>query len=103
MEHHEFVEAYKNGTLNAFVSQKVAADYLNRRLWLPIVRLPILGCAVALALVGWLITGIVLFVIAIAVPHLIKRNSVAIVMYQALHDAETYHDVREAGVLEVYE
>lgn|SRR5690554_6734552 len=103
MDHHEFVEAYKDGTLNAFVSQKVAADYLSRRLWLPLIRLPMVGGAVALALIGWLITGIILFVLAFAVPHLIKKNSVAIVMYQALHDAETYYDMREAGVLEVYE
>lgn len=101
MDHHEFVEAYKNGTLQAFVPQKVAAEYLSRRLWLPLVRLPVVGAGVALALVGWLFTGLIVFLLAFVVPHLIKRNAVSIVMYQALHDAETYYDVREAGVLEV--
>lgn len=103
MNHQEFVEAYKNGTLNAYVPQVTAAEYLSRRLWLPLVRLPLLGGGVALALIGWLITGILVFMIAIVVPILIKRNAVAMVMYQALHDPDVYHDLRESGVLEVYE
>lgn len=103
MDHQEFVEAYKNGTLNAFIPQKVASEYLSRRLLLPFFMLPILGGGVALALIGWLVTGIVVFLVGFIVPRLIKRNAVPILMYQALHDPQAYEDLRASGVLEVEE
>ncbi|HLW04029.1 MAG TPA: hypothetical protein VKY38_00440 [Azoarcus sp.] len=101
MNHQEFVDAQKAGTLNAYISQEVAAGYLTRRLWLPLFTLPIIGTGVALALIGWLITGLLVFLFGIALPHFVKRNAVPILMYQALHDEEVFEDMRQAGVLEI--
>lgn len=103
MDHQEFVEAYKAGTLNAFIPQKVASEYLSRRLLLPFFMLPILGSGVALALIGWLFTGLLVFLVGAVVPRLIKRNAVPILMYQALHDPSAYEELRASGVLEVEE
>src|SRR5690606_40114467 len=101
--HQEFVDAYKAGTLNAFIQKDVAGEYLSRRLWLPLVRLPIVGAGVALVLIGWFITGVLIFLVGVLLPRLVKRNAVAMLMYQALHDPDTYEELRQAGVLEVYD
>lgn len=101
MTHQEFVEAYRNGTLNMSMSQPVAAKYLSRRLLLPLFMLPILGVAVALALVGWLYTGIAVFLVALILPRLIKRNAIPILIYQALQDPEMYEDLRRSGTMEI--
>lgn len=101
MNHQEFVDAYRNGTLNMAMSQPIAAQYLSRRLLLPLLSLPILGAGVALALIGWLYTGILVFLIAAVVPRLIKRNAVPILLYQALQDPQIYEDLRESGTMEI--
>lgn len=101
MTHQEFVEAYRSGTLNMTMAQPMAAKYLSRRLLLPLVMLPILGAALSLALVGWLYTGIAIFMVAAFVPRLIKKNAVPILLYQALQDPEFYEDLRQSGTLEI--
>src|SRR5690606_2191512 len=103
MNHQEFVEGYKNGTLKAFMPPATAENYLKQRPWPPLFTLPVLGAGVGLVLIGWFITGIIVFLLGYFVPRMIKRNAVNILMYQALHDANVYVDLREAGVLEVYE
>ena len=103
MDHQEFVEAYQNGTLNAFMPQITAENYLKQRLWLPLFTLPVLGTGVGLVLIGWFITGVLVFLAGYIIPRMVKRNAVSILMYQALHDAGVYQDLREAGVLEVRE
>lgn len=103
MNHQEFVHAYHHGTLNAFMPQETAAQYLSRRLLLPFVMMPILGAGIGLALIGWLYTGILVFLLGFIVPRLIKRNAVPILMYQALQDPEAYEELRESGTLEVRE
>lgn len=103
MNHQEFVEAYRNGTLNMAMSQPVAARYLSRRLLLPFFMLPILGGGVALVLIGWFVTGILVFLIGFIAPRLIKKNAVAILLYQALQDPHVYEDLRESGTMEIME
>jgi hypothetical protein len=103
MNHQEFVDAYQNGTLNAVMPQKIASQYLSRRLLLPFFMMPILGAGIGLALVGWLITGILVFLLGFIAPRLIKRNAVSILMYQALQDPGAYEHMRESGILEVAE
>lgn len=103
MNHQEFVEAYRNGTLNMVMSQPIAAQFLSRRLLLPLLMLPILGAGLALVLIGWFITGVLIFLIGFIVPRLIKKNAVAILLYQALQDPEVYEQLRESGTMEIVE
>lgn len=99
MSHDEFVTSLQNGTLRAQMPPKVAAEYLSRRLLLPFFILPILGAGVGLALIGWLFTGLLVFLVGFIVPRLIKRNAARILFQQALSDETTYRDLVEAGVL----
>jgi hypothetical protein len=103
MNHQEFVQAYHNGTLNMAMDQKIAAQYLSRRLLLPFFMLPFLGAGIALALIGWFVTGVLVFLIGFLVPRLVKKNAIPILLYQALQDPQVYEDLRESGTMEIAE
>lgn len=110
MNHHEFVEAYKAGNANFYMAQPIAANEINRRLWLPLIKLPIIGIGVALALVSiqygsnlLLFSGVLIFLLGVGAPILIKKNAIPTLLYMALHDPQVYEDLRQSGVLEIYD
>lgn len=110
MNHQEFVEAYRSGTANYFMAQEIAASEINRRLWLPLVKLPVIGIGVAMVLLSiqyhsnlLMFAGALVFIFGVAAPILIKKNAIPTLLYMALHDGEVYEDLRQSGVLEVYE
>lgn len=85
------------------MSQPIAAQYLSRRLLLPFFMLPLLGGGVALVLIGWYVTGVLVFLFGFITPRLVKRNAVAILLYQALQDPHVYEELRESGTMEIEE
>jgi hypothetical protein len=101
MTHSEFVEAYRDGRVRIDIELPAAARYLSARLLLPFVMLPVLGSGVALALVGWLWTGLAILAASVAIPRLIKRSAPHFLLTQALEDAGTYQEVTQAGILRV--
>lgn len=110
MNHPEFVEAYKSGTLNFYISQQVAAESIARRLWLPLFKLPVIGVGVALALLSMqyksmllLVVGVLIFLFGVVAPIVIRKNAIPSLLYMALHDPEVYEDLRQSGVLEIHE
>lgn len=110
MNHQEFVEAYKSGTANFYMAPEVAANEINRRLWLPLIKLPVIGVGVAMVLLALqyqsnllIVAGVLVFVLGVAAPIMIKKNAIPTLLYMALHDPEVYEDLRQSGVLEVYD
>lgn len=101
MTHQEFVAAFHDGSLRVQMPPKVAAAYLSQRLLLPFFMLPVLGAGVALALIGWLVTGALVFLAGFVVPRIIKHHAVRILIHQALLDEGVYRDLLNAGVLQV--
>src|SRR5690348_65766 len=101
MTHAEFVSAYRAGTLRVNVDPVRAASFVTTRLWLPLVRLPVLGIGVALALVGWIWTGFIVIGIATVAPMLIRRSAPHFVLTQALEDERFYGAALQAGVIEL--
>ena len=101
MTHSEFVDAYRSGRVRIEIELPAAARYLSARLLLPFVMLPVLGCGVALALIGWLWTGLAVLAAGIAAPRLIKRSAPQFLLTQALEDARVYDEVIQAGILRV--
>jgi hypothetical protein len=99
MTHGEFVAAYRSGRLRVRIDRAAASRFVSGRAMLPLVLLPILGLGVALALVGYLIPGVVIFVVALVLRFLVKRSSDGFLLWRALQDAEFYQQVRAAGVL----
>ena len=102
MTHPEFVDAYRNGRVRIEIELPTAARYLSARLLLPFVTLPVLGCGVALALTGWVWSGLAVLAAGITIPRLIKRSAPQFLLTQALEDAKVYDDVTQAGILRVH-
>lgn len=103
MTHEEFVAAYQAGRVRVRIDRDAAARFVSGRAMLPLVMLPILGLGVALALVGYLIAGVSVFVVAVVVRLVVKRSSDGFLLWRALRDAEFYRQVRAAGVLGIDE
>ena len=101
MTHAEFVAAYREGDITVTIERGAAGKFMDRRLLLPLVRLPVLGLGVALALVGWVWTGFLVFGIALLMPIVVKRTAPNFVMTQALQDEKFYKDALAAGVIEL--
>jgi hypothetical protein len=103
MTHGEFVEAYRAGSIRVRVDRVAAARYVSVRLLLPFVMLPVLGLGVALALTGWIWTGLAVIAGGTLAPMLIKRTAPHFVITQALQDRAFYDDAAANGVLQIVE
>lgn len=101
MTHAEFVAAYRAGTIRVDIDRTEAARYVSARLLLPLVKLPVLGLGVALALTGWIWTGLAIIGAATVAPMLIRRSAPHFVMTHALEDAKFYDDVTAGGLLQI--
>ena len=99
MTHAEFVAAYTRGEVKVEVDPASAARFLAARLLLPFVAMPVAGAGVALALIGWIYTGLAVIAAAIVVPRLIKRSASHFVFQQVLQDERIYDEAVRANVL----
>lgn len=103
MTHQEFVAAYQAGRIRVTVDRDAAARFVSGRALLPLVLLPILGLAVALALAGYFVTGALIFVSALLLRIVVKRSSGGFLLWRALQDAEVYRQAVAAQALTVEE
>ena len=99
--HSEFTAAYARGEIKVEMDPKGAARFLSARLLLPLFMMPMVGIGVALALVGWIFTGLLVIVLGIIAPRLIKRSAPHFVFQQALNDPAIYEEVTKSGLLRV--
>ena len=100
MSHAEFVAAYRQGRLRVRVDRDGAARFISQRMLLPLFLLPVLGLAVALALGGYLYTGVILFVACIGFRFLVRRSGRGFVLSRALADPQFYEQARAAGLIQ---
>ncbi|MGP1679808.1 MAG: hypothetical protein ACTS6J_21965 [Burkholderiales bacterium] len=101
MTHAEFVSAYAGGRVKVAVDPAAASKYLSARLMLPFFMMPMLGAGIALALIGWIWTGLALIAIGFFVPRLIKRSAPHFVLTQAVRHEAIYREVTQAGILQI--
>ena len=101
MTHAEFVSAHRNGALRVRIDPQRASRYVSVRLMLSFVMLPVLGTGVALALIGWIWTGLTVIALGIVLPRLIKRSAPRFLLTQALQDENLYRELIAAGVLDI--
>lgn len=101
MTHSEFQQAYAAGRVKVDVDRARAARYLSARLLLPFVMLPVLGAGVALALLGWIWTGLAVIAAGIMIPRLIKRSAPHFVLTEAIQDQRIYEELTRAEILRI--
>jgi hypothetical protein len=99
MTHTEFVAAYQRGEIRVEIEPQGAARLVSARMLLPLVAMPVLGLGVALALIGWIATGLALIAVGFIVPRLIKRSAPHFLLHQALQDPAAYEELVKQGVL----
>jgi hypothetical protein len=102
MTHEEFVAAYREGKVTVQVDQKAAARLVSRQMMLPLVMLPFFGVAVALALVGYFIAGVVVFLLAFGFRYFVRSTSRGFLLTRALQDSKFYDEAVAAGILRPY-
>ena len=101
MTHGEFVAAYTSGRIKVEIDPKASARHLSARLLLPLVMMPVLGIGVALALVGWIYTGLAVIAVGVIAPRLIKRSAPHFILTQVLQNPAFYDEVTRTGLLRV--
>jgi hypothetical protein len=101
--HEEFVAAWRAGRIRVRIDRDAAARFVSGRALLPLVLLPILGFGVALALVGYLAAGAIVFVGALLLRFLVRRSSQGFLLWRALQDPEFYRQALAARILAVEE
>jgi len=101
MTHSEFVAAYQRNQVKVDIDAKAAGRFVSARLLLPFVALPVLGMGVALALIGWIYTGLAIIAVGFVGPRLIKRSAPRFVLTQALQDGAIYDEVTKSGLLRI--
>ena len=99
--HDAFVAAYRAGRVRLQVDRERATRLVSARLLLPFVLLPVLGVAVALALLGQWLIGALIFVLALAARHLVRASSRGYVVFRALEDACFYRELVAAQVIRI--
>jgi hypothetical protein len=103
LTHEEFVAAYRAGRIRVQIDRDAAARFVAGRAMLPLVLLPILGLGVALALVGYVVTGVAIFLAAVLIRFLVRRSGNGFLLWRALQDADFYRQAVAAEVLRVEE
>ena len=101
MTHARFVTAYRAGRITVAFDPALTGTFLSARLLLPVFMLPLLGSGVALALLGWLWSGLALIALGIVAPRLFKRAAPHFLLTQMLADQKLYADVQHAGFMRV--
>ena len=99
--HAEFVAAYRAGRAKVAIDRAGAARFVSARMLLPFVLLPLLGAAVALALLGHFVIGALLFVVTLVLRQAVRASGQGFVLSRALADAEFYRTVCAAGIVRV--
>jgi hypothetical protein len=99
LTHAEFITAYRAGRIKVAFDPPRAAKYLSARLLLPLFMLPVLGAGVALALLGWLWSGLAVIALGIIAPRLIKRSAPHFLLTQALEDETVFNELTHAHIL----
>ena len=99
MTHEEFVAAHREGRLTAHIDPKAAAKLVSSRMMLPLFLLPVFGFAVALALTGYLVTGILLFIAALAFRYFVRASARGFILTQSLRDPAFYEQAVRTGIL----
>lgn len=101
MDHGEFSRAWREGRIRVYVDRGAAGDFISRRMLLPLFLLPLFGFAVALALLGYVFAGILVFLATLGLRGLVRRSGHGFVLTRCLQDRLFYEQASAAGLLRI--
>jgi hypothetical protein len=101
MTHEEFVRGYRDGSIQVQVDRAAAARLVSARMLLPFALLPVLGLGVALALLGYLFSGIAIFLGGLALRFVVRATSQGYVLSRSLQDREFFQEALKGGLMKI--
>ena len=99
--HEEFCAGLRAGRFQVIVNPVLAQKYVRHRLFVVGIALPLLGIGAALAISGYFWPGLLLVGAGFLLPRVINAQAPKILLYLAQHDAKTYFEAMQFGILEV--
>ncbi len=99
--HADFSRGLPHGRYRVVVNPERAQKYLQARLLLKLVCLPLLGVGAALAISGYAIAGLILVAVGMLLPRVVKKKAPQILLYLATRDAAIYKEAVDHEILEV--
>ena len=97
----EFVSSGAAASQCAQPDDLAAARFLSARLLLPFFQMPVLGAGVALALVGWIYSGLAIIALGVIAPRLIKRSAPHFLLQNALEDERIHDELMRQNIMRV--
>jgi hypothetical protein len=101
VSHEEFRAGLPAGRFRVIVNPALAPRYLQHRLWIRTLLLPVLGLGVALAMSGYLWPGLVLVAAGMLARQLIRKRSPELLLHLATRDPAIYREAIDHEILEV--
>lgn len=101
LSHEEFRRGLPLGRYRVIVNPTLAPKYVQHRLWIKMLLLPVLGIGVALGVSGYVWAGLALVVIGVITPRVIRKKAPEILLHLATRDRDIYRDAIEHEIMEV--
>jgi hypothetical protein len=101
VSHEEFRKGIQIGRYRVIVNPALAPKYVQHRLMMKILILPVLGIGIAVGLSGYVWVGLFLVVVGILVPRLIRKKAPELLLHLAMQNQDVYREAIEYEVLEV--
>ena len=101
VSYEEFRTGLPAGHFRVIVNPTLAPKYVQHRLWIKMLVLPVLGIGIALGISGYLWVGLGLVLVGMLAPRLIKKRSPELLLHLATRDREIYREAIDYEILEV--
>lgn len=101
VSYEEFRAGLPVGRYRVIVNPTLAPKYVQHRLWIKILLLPILGLGVALGISGYIWAGLGLVLVGVLAPRMIKKRAPELLLHLATRDKNIYREAIDYEILEV--
>ena len=101
VSHEEFRAGLPHGRFRVIINPALAPKYVQHRLWIKLLLLPVLGIGVALGISGYLWAGLALVLIGVLIPRIIRKRAPELLLHLAARDKNIYREAIEYEIIEV--
>lgn len=101
LSHDQFRTGLPLGRYRVIVNPALAPKYVQHRLWMKMLLLPVLGIGVALGVSGHVWAGLALVLVGVVTPRVIRRKAPEILLHLATRDRDIYREAIDHEIMEV--
>ena len=97
----QFSKGLPYGHYRVIVNPERARQYVQGRLLVKLICLPILGVGAALAIAGYPLFGLTLVLIGLFTPRVVRKKAPELLLHLASRDPKVYREAIDNEILEV--